>query len=140
MALSDRLPEFQKRNAEVVAVSCDSEYSHLAWYNTPRKQSGVAGIEIPLAADFTKTISRDYGVLFEANGISLRGAFLVNPEGTVVSETVNFFPVGRNVEEILRTLDAFQETEKGLVCPVNWSKGKEAINPKEASRFFEKLK
>ncbi len=139
-ALSDRLPEFRKRSAEVLAVSCDSEYSHLAWTNTPRKQLGVAGIDIPLAADFTKSISREYGVLFEANGISLRGTFLINPEGTVVSQAVNFFPVGRNVEEILRTLDAFQEAEKGMVCPVNWSKGKEAINPKKASEYFEKVK
>jgi len=134
------LPEFQKRNADVLAVSCDSEYSHRAWTNTPRQQLGVAGIEVPLAADFTKTISRDYGVLFEENGISLRGVFLVNPEGTVVSETVNFFSVGRNIDEILRTLDAFQEAGKGMVCPVNWSKGREAINPKKASEYFEKVK
>jgi len=140
VALSDSLPEFKKRNAEVVAVSCDSEYSHLAWFNTPRKQLGVAGIELPLAADFTKAVSRDYGVLFESNGISLRGTFLVNPEGVVVSETVHFFPVGRSVDEMLRTLEAFQETEKGLVCPVNWSRGKETINPRKASEYFDKVK
>jgi alkyl hydroperoxide reductase subunit AhpC len=139
VALSDSLPEFQQRNAEVLGVSCDSEYSHLAWTRTPRKQQGVEGLRVPLAADFTKTISRDYGVLFEENGASLRGVFLINPEGTVVSETIHFFPVGRSVGEILRTLDAFQAAGKGVVCPVNWSKGKEAINPKKAEEYFEKV-
>ncbi len=88
----------------------------------------------------TKTISRDYGVLDEAKGIALRGTFVVNPEGMVVSETVNFFPVGRNVDEALRTIDAFQEAAKGAVCPIGWTKGKESINPKEAAKYFEKVK
>jgi peroxiredoxin (alkyl hydroperoxide reductase subunit C) len=123
-----------------VGVSCDSNYSHKAWAETPRNKGGIAGLQVPLVGDFTKTIARDYGVLFEANGISLRGTFIVNPEGTVVSESVNFFPVGRNVEEALRTIDAFQEAGKGQVCPVGWSKGKESINPKEAGRYFEKVK
>jgi alkyl hydroperoxide reductase subunit AhpC len=100
----------------------------------------VEGVQVPLAADFTKTISRDYGVLYEENGISLRGTFLINPEGTVVSETVHFFPVGRSVDEILRSLDGFQEAGKGMVCPINWSKGKEAINPKKAQEYFAKVK
>lgn len=121
-------------------MSCDSQYSHLAWYNTPRNKGGIAGTAFPVLSDFDKSMSRDYGVLFEKNGISLRGTFIVNPEGTVVSETVNFFPVGRNVEEALRTLDAFQEAGKGQVCPANWTKGKESINPKEAAKYFEKLK
>ena len=97
-------------------------------------------MNVPILADVTKTIARDYGVLDEAKGIALRGTFIVNEQGTVVSETVNFFPVGRNVEEALRTVDAFQEAAKGVVCPMGWSKGKETINPKEASKFFEKVK
>ncbi len=123
-----------------MAVSADSQYSHLAWYQTPRNKGGIAGVNYPILSDFTKQTSRDYGVLFEANGISLRGTFIINPEGTVVSETVNFFPVGRNVEEMLRTIDAFQEAGKGAVCPANWTKGKESINPKEAGKYFEKVK
>jgi alkyl hydroperoxide reductase subunit AhpC len=140
MAFSDRLSEFQQRGAEVIAVSTDSVYSHKAWAEVPRTKGGIQGVQIPIAADLTKMISRDYGVLDEAKGIALRGTFIINPEGTVVSETVNFFPVGRNVDECLRTIDAFQEAAKGVVCPVGWTKGKEAINPKEASKYFEKLK
>ncbi len=134
------MPEFQQRGAEIVGVSIDSQYSHKAWYETPRNKGGIAGVTIPILADVTKMISRDYGVLDEAKGIALRGTFIINEQGTVVSETVNFFPVGRNVEEALRTVDAFQEAAKGVVCPMGWSKGKETINPKEASKFFEKVK
>jgi len=134
------LSEFQQRGAEIVGCSIDSQYSHKAWYETPRNKGGIAGVNVPILADVTKTIARDYGVLDEAKGIALRGTFIVNEQGTVVSETVNFFPVGRNVEEALRTVDAFQEAAKGVVCPMGWSKGKETINPKEASKFFEKVK
>jgi len=125
---ADRIADFQSRGAEVVGVSIDSQYSHLAWYNTPRNKGGIAGAEYPILAD-------------EAKGIALRGVFLINPDGVVQSETVNFFNVGRNVDEILRTLDAAQQAAKtGEVCPANWSKGKDTINPKEASKFFEKVK
>jgi alkyl hydroperoxide reductase subunit AhpC len=134
------LPEFQQRGAEIVGCSIDSQYSHKAWYETARNKGGIAGVNLPLLADITKTISRDYGVLDEAKGIALRGTFIINDQGTVVSETINFFPVGRNVEEALRTVDAFQEAAKGVVCPMGWTKGKEAINPKEAAKYFEKVK
>ena len=138
---ADRIADFQSRGAEVVGVSIDSQYSHLAWYNTPRNKGGIAGADYPILADVTKSISRDYGVLDEAKGIALRGVFLINPDGVVQSETVNFFNVGRNVDEILRTLDAAQQAAKtGEVCPANWSKGKDTINPKEAQKFFEKVK
>lgn len=134
------MPEFQQRGAEVVGVSCCSHYSHKAWAEIPRNKGGIAGVNIPILGDYTKTIARDYGVLFETNSIALRGTFIINPEGVVLSETVNFFPVGRNVNEALRTVDGFQEAAKGVVCPVGWSKGKESINPKEASKYFEKIK
>ena len=118
----------------------DSAYSHKAWADVARNKGGIAGIKHPIASDLTKTISRDYGVLLESMGIALRGTFIINPEGTVVSETVNFLPVGRSVKETLRTIDAFQETESGAVCPIDWSKGDESINPKEASKYFDKVK
>lgn len=124
----------------MLGCSIDSQYSHKAWADVPRSKGGIAGLNIPLLADVTKTISRDFGVLDEAKGIALRGTFVINPEGMVVSETVNFFPVGRNVDEALRTIDAFQEAAKGAVCPIGWTKGKESINPKEASKYFEKIK
>jgi alkyl hydroperoxide reductase subunit AhpC len=123
-----------------VAASCDSHYSHKGWADVPRNKGGIAGVQIPVLADYTKNVARDYGILFEANGIALRGTFLIDPEGVVRSESVNFFPVGRSVDEALRTLDAFQEAGKGQVCPANWSKGKESINPKEAAKYFEKVK
>ena len=134
------MSEFQSRGAEVVGVSCDSHYSHKAWAEVPRNKGGIAGINVPLIGDFTKTIARDYGVLFEANQISLRGTFIIDPDGVIKSEAVNFFPVGRNVDEALRTIDAFQEAAKGAVCPIGWTKGKESINPKEAAKYFEKVK
>jgi peroxiredoxin (alkyl hydroperoxide reductase subunit C) len=141
IGFADRIGDFTSRGAEVVGVSIDSQYSHLAWYNTPRNKGGIAGSDYPILADVTKSIARDYGVLDEAKGIALRGVFLINPDGVVQSETVNFFNIGRNVDEILRTLDAAQQAAKtGEVCPANWQKGKETINPKEASKFFEKVK
>jgi peroxiredoxin (alkyl hydroperoxide reductase subunit C) len=141
IGFADRIADFSSRGAEVVGVSIDSQYSHLAWYNTPRNKGGIAGSDYPILADVTKSIARDYGVLDEAKGIALRGVFLINPDGVVQSETVNFFNIGRNVDEILRTLDAAQQAAKtGEVCPANWSKGKETINPKEAAKYFEKVK
>jgi len=106
----------------------------------PRNKGGIAGTNFAVLSDLTRNISRAYGVLVEEKGIALRGLFIINPEGVVVSETVNFFPVGRNVDEALRTIDAFQEAAKGSVCPLNWSKGRDLINPKEAAKYFEKQK
>jgi peroxiredoxin (alkyl hydroperoxide reductase subunit C) len=138
---ADRVADFQSRGAEVLGVSIDSQYSHLAWYNTPRNKGGIAGTDYPVLADVTKQISRDYGVLMEDKGIALRGLFIINPEGVVVNETVNFLGVGRNVDETLRLIDAFQHNAKtGEVCPANWTKGKDTINTKEAGKYFEKVK
>ena len=138
---ADRVADFQSRGAEVIGVSIDSQYSHLAWYNTPRNKGGIAGTDYPVLADVTKQISRDYGVLMEDKGIALRGLFIINPEGVVVNETVNFLGVGRSVDETLRLIDAFQHNAKtGEVCPANWTKGKDTINTKEAGKYFEKVK
>jgi alkyl hydroperoxide reductase subunit AhpC len=140
VGFSDRYGEFQSRGVEVIGVSIDSAYCHQAWYNTPRNRGGIAGTPFPIAADVTKTISRDYGVLDEAKGIALRATFLINPDGQVVHETVNFFNVGRSVEEALRIVDAFQHAAKsGEVCPAGWTPGKESINTKEAQRYFAKV-
>ena len=124
----------------MIGCSIDSQYSHKAWTEQPRNKGGIQGLQIPLLADVNKQIARDYGVLEEAKGIAFRGTFIINPEGVVVSESVNFFPVGRNVDEVLRTIDGFQEAAKGAVCPIGWSKGKESINPKDAAKYFEKIK
>jgi peroxiredoxin 3 len=112
IAFSDRIEEFRKLNTEVVGVSVDSHFSHLAWNNTSRKNGGLGGNKYPLLADLTKEISRDYGVLLEDAGISLRGLFLIDPQGVLRQITVNDLPVGRSVDETLRLIKAFQFVEK----------------------------
>jgi len=123
LAFSDRAEEFRKINCEIVGVSVDSKFTHLAWLNTPRKQGGLGGkLHYPLVADLTKKISRDYGVLLEEAGHTLRGLFIINPKGIICQITLNDCPVGRSVDETLRLVQAFQYVdEHGEVCPVNWT-------------------
>ncbi|KAF2752351.1 thioredoxin-like protein [Sporormia fimetaria CBS 119925] len=124
IAFSDRIKDFQARGAEVVFASTDSEYSLLAWVNASRRDGGLGKINIPLLSDKNHQISKDYGVLIEEEGISLRGLFLIDPEGVVRQITINDLPVGRSVDETLRLIDAFQFTDKyGEVCPANWNPG-----------------
>lgn len=132
------MSEFQQRGAEIVGVSVDSKYSHLAWLSQPRSQGGIQGTDIPLLADMTKGVSRDYGVLAEGLGIAYRGLFIIDPDGVVQAEMVTNLAIGRSSDETLRLLDAAQESKKGMVCPMNYAKGKEAINPKEAKAWFTK--
>ncbi|MBI4386204.1 MAG: peroxiredoxin [Elusimicrobia bacterium] len=137
-AFSDHIQDFKKLGCEVLGCSIDSQYTHLAWINTPRKEGGLGDIQFPLLADVTKKIASDYGVLTEA-GIALRGLFLVNPQGTVVYGVVHDFGVGRNVDEALRVLKAFQHVEKtGEVCPANWQTGGKTIkaDPVKSKEFF----
>lgn len=130
IAFSDRINEFKAINAEVVGVSTDSHFSHLAWINTPRKDGGLGGLNYPLLADFHKTISREYGVLIEKAGIALRGLFIIDPQGVVRQLTINDLPVGRSVDETLRLIKAFQFVEKhGEVCPANWTPDSPTIKP-----------
>jgi peroxiredoxin (alkyl hydroperoxide reductase subunit C) len=128
-AFSDKAEEFKKIGAEMVACSVDSHFSHLAWVNTPRNQGGLGELNIPILSDLSKKISSDYCVLLEA-GISLRGLFLIDPKGIIRSVMVNDLPVGRNVDEVLRLINAFQFFEKhGEVCPVNWKPGAKSMKP-----------
>ena len=121
--------EFNVKNTEVIGVSVDSQFSHYAWRNTPVEKGGIGEIGYPLVADLNKTISRDYGVLFN-DAIALRGLFLIDKEGIVRHSLVNDLPLGRNVEEALRVVDALQFHEKhGEVCPANWKEGEEAMKP-----------
>jgi peroxiredoxin (alkyl hydroperoxide reductase subunit C) len=110
-AFSDRYDAFKALNTEVLGVSVDSQFSHLAWVQTDRKQGGLGDINYPLVADLKKDIARAYGVLDEEEGVALRGLFIINPEGVVQHATINNLPVGRNVEETLRVLQAFQHVE-----------------------------
>jgi len=130
IAFSDRIDEFKALNAEVVGVSTDSHFSHLAWINTPRKEGGLGGLNYPLLADFHKKVSADYGVLIEKAGIALRGLFIIDTQGVVRQITINDLPVGRSVDETLRLIQAFQFVEKhGEVCPANWKPESPTIKP-----------
>src|SRR5690606_32948282 len=116
LAFNKRLSDFRERNCEVIGVSIDSEFSHFAWRNTPVEKGGIGKIGFPLVADITKQISRDYGVLFN-DSVALRGSFLIDKEGTVRHAVINDLPLGRNVDEALRMVDALQYHEKhGEVC------------------------
>jgi len=139
IAFSDRIDEFKAIGAEVVGVSTDSKFSHLAWINTPRKEGGLGGLKYPLMADFNKVVSKDYGVLLEDAGIALRGLFIIDESGTVRSMTVNDLPVGRSVDETLRIIKAFQFVAKhGEVCPAGWTPGADTIDPANAGKYFSK--
>ncbi|CDS05373.1 Putative Peroxiredoxin [Lichtheimia ramosa] len=141
LAFSDRVKEFEALNTAVLAASCDSEFSHLAWINTPRKQGGLGEMNIPILADKTKKVARDYGVLLEDAGVTLRGLFIISPEGVVRQITINDLPVGRSVDEVLRLVEAFKFTdEHGEVCPAGWQKGSATIKPdvKQSKEYFEK--
>jgi peroxiredoxin (alkyl hydroperoxide reductase subunit C) len=129
IAFDKKLEEFKSKNCEVIGVSVDSHFTHLAWKNTPRNQGGIGNVQYPLVADLTKTIARDYEVLFD-DAIALRGLFLIDKDGVIQHAVVNNLPLGRNVDEALRMLDALQFTEKhGEVCPANWKPGEDAMKP-----------
>jgi len=130
VALSDRMEEFKARGAAVIGISVDSHFSHYKWRNTPRKEGGIGEINFPLVSDLDKSIAVKYGVLLEKPGIALRGMFIIDKEGKLRSLTINDLPLGRNVDEILRVIDAIQFTEEhGEVCPANWHKGEDGMKP-----------
>ena len=121
--------EFASRNTEVIGVSVDSQYTHYAWKQTPLNKGGIGNIGYPLVADLDKNIARSYGVLLD-DSVALRGLFLIDTHGIVRHALVNDLPIGRSVNEVLRTLDALQFTEEhGDVCPANWKKGEDTMVP-----------
>ncbi len=129
IAFNKKLDEFKSRGCEVIGASIDSEFSHLAWKNTPVEKGGIGNVQFPLVADITKNISRDYGVLFN-EAVALRGLFLIDKDGIVRHSVINDLPLGRNIDEALRILEALQFVEKhGEVCPANWQEGKSAMEP-----------
>lgn len=141
LAFQDKLKEFEDRGVAVVGCSCDTEESHLAWLTTPQNQGGIEGVTYPIVADPSKTIASKFGVLageyfenengeldFEGAPVAYRGTFLIDKEGTVRHETINDLPLGRNIDEMIRIVDALRHVEKhGEVCPANWEEGKEAM-------------
>ncbi len=127
IAFNNRLSEFSARGAKVVAVSVDSHFSHLAWKNTPVNKGGIGEVKFPMVADITKSICRDYDVLI-GEAIALRGTFLIDKKGVVRHQVINDLPLGRNIDEAIRMVDAllFYE-EQGEVCPAGWNKGSEGM-------------
>lgn len=138
VAFSDNADKLRELNTEVVAISTDSHFSHLAWTNIPRKEGGLGPMKMALLSDFNKRISRDYGVLVEEEGIALRGMFLIDPKGVLRQITINDLPVGRSVDEAIRLVQAFQHVEKhGEVCPAGWLPDSKTIKPSpEASKEY----
>ena len=140
-AFQEKLETFKKHNCEVIGVSVDSQFSHLAWLNTPKTEGGIKGVTYPVVSDIHKTISRDYDVLIPEAGVALRGTFLIDKNGVVQQQTINNLPLGRSVDEMIRLLEALQHTEQhGEVCPANWKKGETAMkaNQDGLKTFFKK--
>jgi len=137
IAFSDRAADFEKLDVRILGASIDSQFTHLAWRNTPRNQGGLGDIQFPLVADLSKDIARAYDVLLP-DGIALRGLFLIDKEGMVRHQVVNDLPLGRSVDEALRMVQALQYFEKnGEVCPANWHEGARTIKPTpDASKDF----
>jgi peroxiredoxin (alkyl hydroperoxide reductase subunit C) len=130
IALDNRIEEFQTRNTLVMGVSIDSQFTHSAWRNTPVANGGIGAVRYPLIADVNHSICQAYGVEHPTAHVALRGAFLIDKHGMVRSQIVNDLPLGRNVDELLRLIDALEFHEQhGEVCPANWTKGKSAIKP-----------
>ncbi len=141
-AFSDRVEDFTKLGAEIVGCSVDSQFSHLAWKETPRNKGGLGDIKFPLLADMTKKIGQDYDVLLES-GITLRGLYIIGPEGNIRYKLVHDLGIGRNVDEVLRVLSAIQSVdETGEVCPAGWTPGADTMKPSptESQEYFAKVK
>lgn len=130
LAFDHRLAEFEKRGVAVIGVSIDSQFTHLAWKNTKVNDGGIGKVGYPLVADVKHEICRAYDVEFEPAGVAFRGSFLIDKAGVVRHQVVNDLPLGRNVDEMLRMVDALQFTEKhGEVCPAGWTAGEEGMKP-----------
>lgn len=145
-AFQENLKKFEDKGVAVVGVSTDTPEVHLAWLMTPKDRGGIEGITYPLVADVDKTIAHNYGVLdgdwnyneegeliFEGSGVAFRGTFLIDKDGIVRHEYVNDDPLGRNIDETLRVVDAWHHNLKyGQVCPANWEEGKDAMEANSA--------
>ena len=129
IAHNKRVAEFKKRAVEVVGVSIDSQFTHAAWRNTAPENGGIGQVGFPLVADVQHSIAQAYGIEHPA-GVALRASFLIDKAGVVHHQVVNDLPLGRNVDEMLRLVDALQFTEEhGEVCPAGWNKGEEGMTP-----------
>ncbi|MCZ6103435.1 peroxiredoxin [Campylobacter ureolyticus] len=140
IAFDHRYNDFKERGIEVIGISTDNEFSHLAWKNTPVNKGGIGNIKYPLVSDITKQISRDFDVLY-ADAVALRGSFLLDKDGTVRHMVLNDDALGRNIDEMLRMVDTMLFTnEHGVVCPAGWNKGQEGMkaNPDGVADYLGK--
>ena len=140
IAFDHRYEEFKKRGVEVVGVSIDSEFTHNAWRNTPTENGGIGAIKYALAADVKHEIAKAYGIEHPEEGVALRGSFLIDKNGIVRHQVVNDLPLGRNIDEMLRMVDALQfHEEHGEVCPAQWEKGKEGMkdSPEGVAKYLK---
>lgn len=139
-AFSDRYEEFEKLNTEVLGVSIDSVFSHLAWVQTDRKSGGLGDLKYPLISDVTKSISKAFGVLIPSQGIALRGLFIIDKEGVIQHSTINNLAIGRSVDETMRNLQALQYVQENPdeVCPAGWKPGEKSMkpDPKGSKEYF----
>ena len=140
IAFDHRYEEFKKRGVEVVGVSIDSEFTHNAWRNTPTENGGIGAVKYTLAADVKHEIAKAYGIEHPEEGVALRGSFLIDKNGIVRHQVVNDLPLGRNIDEMLRMVDALQfHEEHGEVCPAQWEKGKEGMkdSPEGVAKYLK---
>ena len=142
-AFSDRYSDFSSKNTEVLGVSVASHFSHLSWIQTARNQGGLGDINYPLVSDLKKEIATAYNVLDDAEGVALRGLFIIDPDGVIMHSTINNLPVGRNVDETLRVLQAFQyvQANPDEVCPANWTPGEKTMkpDPEDSKEYFSAI-
>ncbi len=139
IAFSTKTDDFKKKDTEIIGVSIDSKFSHLAWRNTDRKKGGLGQINYPLVGDVTKQICKDYDVLSDI-GVAFRGLYLIDKNGIIQHQLINNLPLGRNIDEALRMVEALQYHEKnGEVCPANWTEGSKGMkpDPKGSLEYFE---
>ena len=140
IAFDHRYEEFKKRGVEVVGVSIDSQFTHNAWRNTPTENGGIGAVKYALAADVKHEIVQAYGIEHPEAGVALRASFLIDKNGVVRHQIVNDLPLGRNIDEMLRMVDALQfHEEHGEVCPAQWEKGKEGMkdNPEGVAKYLK---
>ena len=141
-AFSDRYSDFSSKNTEILGVSVDSKFSHLAWIQTPRNEGGIGDINYPLVSDLKREICQSYNVLND-DGEADRGLFIINPRGVIMHSTINKAPVGRNIDETLRILQAYQyvESHPDEVCPAGWTPGDKTMkeDPKGSKEYFSAL-
>ena len=141
-AFSDRYSDFSSKNTEVLGVSVDSKFTHLAWIQTPRNEGGIGDINYPLVSDLKREICQAYNVLND-DGEADRGLFIINPRGVIMHSTINKAPVGRNIDETLRILQAYQyvESHPDEVCPAGWTPGDKTMkeDPEGSKEYFSAL-